>query len=70
MHGLTRTMARLVEAAGHRRLNADGRADILWRDSDGYMAIWFMADGRFLGDAYPRRVPSLWRIKGLLGDAR
>jgi hypothetical protein len=32
--------------------------------------IWFMAGGRFIGDAHPRRVPSVWQIKRLFGDAR
>jgi hypothetical protein len=29
-----------------------------------------MDGGRFLGDAYPRRVGTSWKIEGLLRDAR
>jgi hypothetical protein len=29
-----------------------------------------MDGGRFLGDAYPRRVDAGWQIKGVFGDAR
>jgi FG-GAP-like repeat/Right handed beta helix region len=50
--------------------NTDGRADILWRNTDGRIAIWFMAGGRFLGDAYPRTVDTSWQIKGVFTQRR
>jgi hypothetical protein len=46
--------------------NGDARADILWRHSDGQVAVWFMAGARFLGDSYPRMVDQSWRIKAVL----
>ena len=46
--------------------NADGRADILWRSSNGQVGIWLMAGAQFVGDAYPRLVDNRWQIKGLL----
>ena len=50
--------------------NGDGRADILWRHSDGRLAIWFMAGGRFLNDASPRTVDPSWQIKGVFSHRR
>jgi hypothetical protein len=50
--------------------NNDGRADILWRNTDGRLAIWFMAGGRFLGDASPRTVDPSWEIKGVFSHRR
>jgi hypothetical protein len=50
--------------------NHDGRSDILWRESGGQLAIWFMNGGRFAGEAYPGYpsgpVDNAWRIQGLL----
>jgi hypothetical protein len=50
--------------------NGDGRADILWRNSDGRLAMWFMAGGRFLNDASPRTVDPSWQIKGVFSHRR
>jgi hypothetical protein len=50
--------------------NSDGRTDILWRHTDGRLAIWFMAGGRFLGDAYPRTVEASWEIKAVFSHPR
>jgi hypothetical protein len=50
--------------------NGDARSDILWRDAAGQLSIWFMDGGRFVGDAYPRRMDASWQIKGVFGDAR
>ena len=33
--------------------NGDGKNDILWRHSDGTVAIWFMNGGTKVGEAYP-----------------
>jgi hypothetical protein len=50
--------------------NEDGRADILWRQTGGQVAVWLMDGGRFVGDVYPPKVDNGWRIQGLLRDAR
>jgi hypothetical protein len=50
--------------------NADGRADLLWRRNDGGVAIWFMAGGRVIGDAYARAVDSSWQIRTVLSRSR
>jgi hypothetical protein len=50
--------------------NSDGRTDILWRHTDGRLAIWFMAGGRFLGDAYPRTVEASWEITAVFSHPR
>jgi hypothetical protein len=50
--------------------NEDGRADLLWRHTNGQVAIWLLDGARFLGDVYPRRVGTSWKIEGLLRDAR
>ena len=50
--------------------DSDGRTDILWRHTDGRVAIWFMAGGRFLGDAYPRTVEPGWNIQGVFSHPR
>jgi Trypsin len=46
----------------------DGRDDILWRQSNGQVAIWLMDGVRFVGDVYPRWVDTTWQIKGLLHE--
>jgi hypothetical protein len=50
--------------------NGDARADILWRRSDGQVAVWFMTGARFLGDGYPRNVDLSWQIKAVLSHPR
>jgi FG-GAP-like repeat/Right handed beta helix region len=50
--------------------NIDGRTDILWRHTEGAVAIWFLAGGQFLGDAYPRTVDASWQIKGVLSHPK
>jgi hypothetical protein len=50
--------------------NEDGRTDLLWRHTNGQPAIWLMDGGRFVGDVYPRRVGTSWKIEGLFRDAR
>jgi hypothetical protein len=46
----------------------DGHDDILWRHSNGQVAIWLMDGAHFIGDVYPRRVERAWQIKGLLHE--
>jgi hypothetical protein len=50
--------------------NSDGRTDILWRHTDGQLAIWFMAGGRYLGDAHPRTVEASWEIEAVFSHPR
>jgi hypothetical protein len=51
--------------------NGNGRADILWRDTSGYLAIWF--DGNYLDTAapsygdVPAPVDLSWQVNGV-GD--
>jgi hypothetical protein len=47
----------------------DGHADILWRNSNGQVGIWFMSAGTRVGEAYPGGLdPSgIWQIQGV-GD--
>jgi hypothetical protein len=49
--------------------DGDRHADILWRHTDGQVAIWYMSDGRFISDGYPGgRDPSgIFSIQGI-GD--
>jgi hypothetical protein len=49
--------------------DSDGRADILWRNDRGQLAIWLMAGARFVADVYPRQVDASWQIKGQLVEA-
>ena len=48
----------------------DRRVDILWRHSNGQVAIWLMDGARFVGDVYPRWVDTAWQMQGLLPAAR
>ncbi|WP_437811126.1 FG-GAP-like repeat-containing protein [Sorangium sp. So ce1078] len=47
----------------------DRRDDIVWRNTNGQVAIWLMHGAHFVGDLYPRQVDNSWAIKGLLHDA-
>jgi hypothetical protein len=42
--------------------NGDGKSDILWRHTDGTLAIWFM-DGTTFTSGGVALVPSAWQIK-------
>ena len=44
----------------------DSFADILWKRADGWMAIWRMHGGQFLGEASLHSFDSTWEIAGLL----
>jgi hypothetical protein len=49
--------------AGTGDFNGDGKADILWRDTSGNVAIWFM-DGAQEQAAGIANVPTAWSIAG------
>jgi hypothetical protein len=46
--------------------NSDGRADILWQENSGALAIWYMNGAIFEGDAYPPAKPLNWKFLGVL----
>ncbi len=42
----------------------DGRADILWRDTNGQVAVWIMEGARFVVDRASWGVDSSWAVAG------
>ena len=44
--------------------NADGSPDILWRNSNGDVLIWFMTGGAFDSSADLGVIDSSWTIEG------
>ena len=44
--------------------NADGKSDILWRDTGGDAAIWTMSGGTILGGSGLGNVPTNWSVVG------
>jgi hypothetical protein len=55
---------------GIANFNADGHADILWRQAFGQVTIWFMSGGQFISDASPRAIDTSWQVRCLLRDQR
>ena len=47
--------------------DGDGKSDILWRDSSGNVAIWFM-NGVQASGAGVGNVPAVWSIQGANAD--
>lgn len=45
--------------------NHDGTADILWQDSSGNVAIWFMQAGQPSSEVFVGNVPTSWAIAGV-----
>ena len=52
--------------AGTGDFNADGKGDILWRDTSGNLKIWFM-NGFSLSEVQITNVPTIWSVAGV-GD--
>jgi hypothetical protein len=52
------------QVAGTGDFNADGKADVLWRESTGQVAIWFMNGVAKIGEAYPGIAVTDWSILG------
>src|SRR5258706_9566502 len=44
--------------------NGDGKSDILWRDTSGNTAIWFMNGSQVSSSASVGVVPTTWTIVG------
>ncbi len=48
--------------------NGDGKSDILWRDTSGNTAIWFM-NGLAIGStAGLGNIPTTWTVQGVNAD--
>ena len=45
--------------------NRDRHSDILWRNADGTLAIWFMYGGLILGMGYPGAAGNDWSVMGV-----
>jgi hypothetical protein len=52
---------------GSGDFNADGKADILWRDAEGNVAIWLMNDTSVAGGGVVANAPTSWKVQGI-GD--
>ncbi len=48
--------------------NGDGKSDILWRDTSGNTAIWFMNGGAIMSSASVANVATSWTIQGMNAD--
>jgi hypothetical protein len=44
--------------------DGDGKSDILWRDTSGNLAIWFMNGAQVLASSGVAAVPNVWSIVG------
>jgi hypothetical protein len=59
--------------AAHDFNGVDGKSDILWRDTSGNAAIWFMDAARVVGSPGLGNIPTAWSIVGqrdLNGDGK
>ena len=44
--------------------NGDGKSDILWHDTSGNVAIWFMNGAQVKRSAGVGNAPAVWSIQG------
>ena len=51
------------QIAGVGDFNGDGRADILWRNSDGQVVEWFMNGANIIGSGSQGIVSADWQIE-------
>lgn len=56
-----------VESVGD--FDSDGRDDLLWRHTDGTLAVWLVQGARWSGDIYPPARNNTWHLRSLLHDA-
>jgi hypothetical protein len=63
---------RWSRSAGARTLvgdyNADGKSDLLWRDTSGNTAIWFMSGTAVASTAGVGNVPTIWTVQSLSAE--
>jgi hypothetical protein len=50
--------------AGRGFFNGDGKSDILWHDTSGNVAIWFMNGTQVTQSAGVGNAPTVWSIQG------
>jgi hypothetical protein len=48
--------------------NGDGKSDILWQDTSGNVAMWFMNGTQVTQSAGVGNVPIVWSIQGANAD--
>jgi hypothetical protein len=48
--------------------NGNGNSDILWRDSGGNLAIWFMNGAQLASSGSLANIPTVWAIQGANAD--
>ena len=48
--------------------DGDGKSDILWRDTSGNVAMWFMNGAQVRQSAGVGNVPTVWSIQGANAD--
>lgn len=50
--------------------DGDGVSDIMWVDSAGEVAFWYMADGYYFRDAYPAALAAGWAVRTVVATFR
>jgi hypothetical protein len=50
--------------------DGDGVADLLWVDTAGEVAFWYMADGYYSRDAYPAVLAAGWAVRTVVATFR
>jgi hypothetical protein len=62
------TIATAWSIVGQRDFNGDGMADLLWRDSSGDLAIWFMNGTTVSSGVGLGTIPTSWSMQGAGAD--
>jgi hypothetical protein len=50
---------------GQRDFNGDGKADLVWRDTSGNTAMWFMNGTIVASSVVVGNVPTNWTVQGM-----
>jgi hypothetical protein len=58
------TVPTVWSIVGQRDFNGDGKADWLWRDTSGNVAMWFFNGAQVTQSAGVGTVPTVWSIVG------